>query len=73
MLLDPQREQLKIQMEYESELRAEIGHLKEGIRNLQKVITRTFGERDELANELRDLFTPASPLPKPESAETDLD
>lgn len=71
MLLDKENAQLKARQEYESELRSEIMHLKEGIRNLQKVITRTFGERDELARELNELFTPAYPFQPPESAGTD--
>ena len=54
-------------------LREEIAYLKEGNARIQALITRIHGERDELTDELADLFTPAFPSRTLESAETDLD
>ena len=54
-------------------LRDEIAYLKEGNARIQALITRIHGERDELAEELADLFTPAFPSQTPEHAETDPD
>lgn len=73
LLLDQDNSRVKELKDYENELRTEIRHLREGIRNLQAVIKRTFMERDELADELRDLFTPAFPSHSLENVETDLD
>lgn len=52
-------------------LREEIAYLKEGNTRIQALITRIHGERDELAGELSELFTPAFPFEMPETSETD--
>lgn len=52
-------------------LRDEIAYLKEGNARIQALITRIHGERDELADEMRDLFTPRFPFPPLESVGKD--
>ena len=73
LLLDEDAKKMRDVRIREDELYAEVRRLSQGIRNLQKVITRVHIERDELAEELANLFTPAYPFQRLESAETDLD
>jgi septal ring factor EnvC (AmiA/AmiB activator) len=54
-------------------LQDEIQYLKQGNARIQALITRIHGERDELADELRELFTPAYPSQPLESVGKDLD